>query len=202
MGRPPVARPTATTHEPVAFDEGEGALEFQIIEGPKAGRRFALDQRVTVIGKSPDADIQIVARGVSRRHAKVIIASDGARNVLNLVDLESTNGTFVNRERVDVSLLREHDRIQLGANVTLTLARASTQAREATTALTPRQLEIARCVAAGARNAEIARSLEITTRTVASHLERIYSALEIGSRTELTRWLLEQGLEHDTPRRT
>ena len=188
----------ATTHDPVAFEEAEGMLELQIVTGPQPGRKFALSKRVSSIGKSPAADFQIVARGVSREHAKVILVDDGSKTVVNIVDLDSTNGTFVNRGRVDVSLIRERDRIQLGANVTLTLARKSTaSAEEPVEELTPRQLEIARFVAAGARNAEIARSLNVTPRTVASHLERTYRALGIGSRTELTRWLMERGLEDE-----
>ncbi len=170
---------------------------LEIIRGPRPGRKFALDKRVSVIGKSRAADIQIVAHGVSRSHAKVILVDDGPMAVINVVDLESTNGTFVNRGRVDMAMVREKEMIQLGAHLTLTLSRrAVAVAEEPVVELTPRQLEVARLVVAGARNAEIARSLDVTPRTVASHLERIYGALGMGSRTELTRWMVEQGLHH------
>lgn len=191
-------RSEATTHEPVAFPHTDQQMELEIVRGPTPGRRFALDKRTLVIGKSKAADIQIVAHGISRRHAKIVRVGDGSTTVVNIVDLHSTNGTFVNRGRVDMALIREDDRIQLGAHVTLVLSRRrppTTGDVEAT--LTPRQLEVARLVAVGARNAEVARTLEITARAVASHLERIYRALGIGSRTELTRWLVEQGLHDD-----
>jgi len=192
-------RSDATTREPVVFSSGDGAMQLEIIRGPAPGRRFALDRRTLVIGKSTTANIKIVAHGISREHAKLVQMGDGSTTVINIIDLGSTNGTFVNRSRVDMALIREGDRIQLGAHVTMLLSRRrpATKERNEPT-LTPRQLEVARLVAVGARNAEVAQTLEVTTRAVARHLERIYRALGIGSRAELTRWLVEQGL-HDEP---
>jgi DNA-binding NarL/FixJ family response regulator len=54
-------------------------------------------------------------------------------------------------------------------------------------ALTPRELEVARLVLEGKRNAEIARDLTISIRTVESHLQTIYGKLKVRSRTELAR---------------
>jgi DNA-binding CsgD family transcriptional regulator len=53
--------------------------------------------------------------------------------------------------------------------------------------LTPRETEIARLVAQGERNAEIARDLHISVHTVETHLTHIYAKLQIRSRTELAR---------------
>jgi DNA-binding CsgD family transcriptional regulator len=52
-------------------------------------------------------------------------------------------------------------------------------------ALTPRELEIARSVAAGLNNAEAAAAHFISRRTVEAHLARIYHKLGVRSRTEL-----------------
>ncbi len=56
-------------------------------------------------------------------------------------------------------------------------------------ALTPRELEVARLVAAGHTNARIARELGVSVRTVTSHLEHIYHRLELHSRAALATWL-------------
>ena len=53
--------------------------------------------------------------------------------------------------------------------------------------LTPREMEVARLVALGQRNADIAAQLSISTHTVESHLKNIYRKLEVHSRVELAR---------------
>lgn len=56
--------------------------------------------------------------------------------------------------------------------------------------LTPRQREIARLAADGLTNAEIARTLTISIRTVENHLQRIYELLDIDRRTDLSEALV------------
>jgi DNA-binding NarL/FixJ family response regulator len=51
---------------------------------------------------------------------------------------------------------------------------------------------VARLVADGLSNAQIAARLYLSTRTVTTHLHNIYRRLEVGSRTELTRYVLQQ----------
>ena len=55
--------------------------------------------------------------------------------------------------------------------------------------LTPAERRVADLVAAGRTNAEVAASLFLAERTVASHLTRVYSKLGVRSRTELSRKL-------------
>jgi len=57
--------------------------------------------------------------------------------------------------------------------------------------LTPREIEIARLVAQGKRNSEIARVLALSELTVETHLKHIFSKLHVRSRTELARWMLQ-----------
>ncbi|MFB9353038.1 LuxR C-terminal-related transcriptional regulator, partial [Streptomyces heliomycini] len=57
--------------------------------------------------------------------------------------------------------------------------------------LTPQQLRIARRVAEGATNREVALSLSVSTRTVDYHLRNIFATLGVRSRVELVR-LVEQ----------
>ncbi|WP_235030723.1 response regulator transcription factor [Nonomuraea solani] len=57
--------------------------------------------------------------------------------------------------------------------------------------LTPREAEIARMVGKGFTNKEIAKVLEISTWTVATHLRRIFSKLEVSTRAAMVARLLE-----------
>ncbi|MFE6762663.1 AAA family ATPase [Streptomyces sp. NPDC057689] len=61
-------------------------------------------------------------------------------------------------------------------------------------ALTPQQQRIARCVAEGATNREVALRLSVSTRTVDHHLRNVFAALGVRSRTELA-GLLRTGPE-------
>ena len=198
------ARPTSkapeyeseTTADPPTFAPVEGEPTLEVVLGPRPGQRLRLEKVVTVIGRGSSADLTLRAPGVSREHAKLVLGPGG---ITNLVDLGSTNGTFLNRGRIDVAVVREGDRIQLGAHLTLAFSRCvQSPTDESIPRLTPRQLEIARLAAVGSTNAEMARALDIATRTVASHLERIYDQLGIGSRAALTMWLVEHNL-HGRP---
>jgi diguanylate cyclase (GGDEF)-like protein len=84
------------------------------------GRVIRLGDGVQVIGRVPEADIQIVADTVSRRHAKLVV--DGAR--VEVEDVESTGGTFVNGEKVRSTPLALGGTLQLGT-VILELVRAA-----------------------------------------------------------------------------
>lgn len=66
--------------------------------------------RRTSVGRTPDNDIHIDADHISRRHAVVLLA--GGKTVIE--DLNSTNGTYVNGERVTRRTLKEGDIVSLG----------------------------------------------------------------------------------------
>jgi DNA-binding NarL/FixJ family response regulator len=71
---------------------------------------------------------------------------------------------------------------------------AADEALSRSTGLTPRELEILRCVAKGLSNQEVARSLWVTEQTVKFHLTNIYRKLGVHNRTEAARYAYEQGL--------
>ena len=60
--------------------------------------------------------------------------------------------------------------------------------------LSARELEVLRLVAAGSTNSEIARKLWVTEQTVKFHLSNIYRKLEVGNRTEASRYAHVNGL--------
>jgi DNA-binding NarL/FixJ family response regulator len=58
--------------------------------------------------------------------------------------------------------------------------------------LSPREEQVARLVAQGLSNPEIAQRLYLSPRTVTTHLQNMYGRLELRSRAALTRYVLEE----------
>ena len=89
------------------------ALKF--ISGKYQGGEFPLkSNKQIVIGRSSELDMVLVEDMVSRKHAKITVATDGK---ISIEDLGSTNGTFVNGEKVKQSRLKEGDRILIGTSI-------------------------------------------------------------------------------------
>jgi pSer/pThr/pTyr-binding forkhead associated (FHA) protein len=65
---------------------------------------------VKTIGRSPGAEFIVDAALVSRLHCQLTATADA----LQVKDLDSTNGTFVNGRRVKAAELREGDRLSVG----------------------------------------------------------------------------------------
>ncbi|MCU0663537.1 MAG: FHA domain-containing protein [Myxococcota bacterium] len=84
------------------------------MSGPEQGRVFdlAMDAEL-VMGASKKADITLNDTVASRRHATVRFSA----GKLQLTDLQSTNGTFVNGARAESALLELGDQILLGLTV-------------------------------------------------------------------------------------
>lgn len=78
--------------------------------GPSAGARFLLDAERTVAGRSPSADIFLDDVTVSRKHAEFVRELDD----FVVRDIGSLNGTYVNRNRIDATILRPGDEVQIG----------------------------------------------------------------------------------------
>jgi two-component system, cell cycle sensor histidine kinase and response regulator CckA len=97
----------------------DATAKLIVIEGRLAGRQVVLD-REALLGRGAEALLSFEETAVSRNHAKIERQRDGA---YVLVDLDSTNGTFVNGARVQRKILAPGDRIGITAEVTLLFVR-------------------------------------------------------------------------------
>jgi hypothetical protein len=73
------------------------------------GQRIELEDEM-LFGRSPECDVVLQDTWCSRRHAKIVRGEEG----YEITDLQSTNGTFVNEEKVERKLLRSGDALRLG----------------------------------------------------------------------------------------
>lgn len=75
-------------------------------------RLFEMQKDTIVIGRREDADLRVPLPDISRAHAKVV--KDEANNSLRVEDLGSSNGTFVNGNRIQVQALAAGDIVSVG----------------------------------------------------------------------------------------
>lgn len=88
---------------------------LRFISGRYQGGEFPLSAgRDLLIGRAPDVDLVLAEDMVSRRHARILANSDDG---FAIEDLDSTNGTFVNGEKVQRAGLRQGDRILIGTSI-------------------------------------------------------------------------------------
>ncbi|MCA9178920.1 MAG: FHA domain-containing protein [Planctomycetales bacterium] len=94
-----------------------------VIRGRDQGRRFELNSPIATLGRDHRNDIQLQDTEVSRRHAE--LRKDEQTGQFLLVDLDSSNGSFVNSQQVsEEERLRNGDRIQLGRTLLIFTAAA------------------------------------------------------------------------------
>jgi predicted component of type VI protein secretion system len=128
---------------------------FVMQDGPTPGLRTQLQRRSLLLGRDPASDMPINDVEVSRRHARLIAQANGYA----IEDLGSTNGTFVNEQRIKTAVpLRPGDVVRLGDKVTFVFEAESVAADEAsTTGIPAKQLTPSTAPRASATPARPAR---------------------------------------------
>lgn len=91
--------------------EGPSRGKLIVRDGPATGTTFHLVEDMTYIGRSPDNHISIPDGSVGKRHASIHIRD----RTYEIEDLQSTNGVFVNGQRVLKAHLKDGDSIRLGS---------------------------------------------------------------------------------------
>jgi len=100
--------------QPGGDGNNEPRFALRFISGKYQGGEYPLAEgQEIVIGRSSELDMVLVEEMVSRKHARIALA-DGT---ISIEDLGSTNGTFVNGEKVQQGTLREGDRVLIGTNI-------------------------------------------------------------------------------------
>jgi eukaryotic-like serine/threonine-protein kinase len=89
-------------------------VQLSVIEGPYKGRQFTFDGHDTfIVGRAKEAHFPIIDKYFSRNHFMAEINPPNCR----LMDLNSTNGTYVNGKKVATVDLRDGDLIKGGMTV-------------------------------------------------------------------------------------
>jgi len=116
--QPPPAAPPAVpdtmampTRPPTAAGTGPQG-ELTIENGPDAGHSHRTGDQALRMGRSPDNDVILRDPATSGHHARLERRGDQ----FWVVDLGSTNGTFVNGESVQEKQLNHGDRLTVGQN--------------------------------------------------------------------------------------
>ena len=118
---PPVAPPAPPVPEtmampartqPLAGVAGGAQAELTIESGPDAGHTHRAADKAVRLGRSPDNDVILRDPATSGHHARLERRGDA----FWLVDLGSTNGTFVNGESIQEKQLNNGDRVTVGQN--------------------------------------------------------------------------------------
>jgi diguanylate cyclase (GGDEF)-like protein len=103
-----IQRPTDL---PKPKERGEACLVLLHPPGPDIGKRTALTKPAYVVGRDAEVDLVISRSSVSRQHSRLSQDPSGDWGVQ---DLGSTNGTFVNEERITYKRLADGDQVRFG----------------------------------------------------------------------------------------
>lgn len=173
------------------------------------------------IGRLSECPIQLLHESVSRRHAAIWIAAD---KTLNVRDLQSSNGTYVNKVRVSAGTLVVGDTLKLGkvmldvveeeqleVSTDVMIDRPTTPSTDpigidtidmSMETLTEAQLRVLRALLTGKSEKEVAELLFISPHTVHTHVRAIYQYYGVNSRASLMAHFIQLALtdEDDKPK--
>src|ERR1041384_7782121 len=86
-----------------AHSDRRPALVF--LRGELLAVPIPLERSEVTLGRALDADVRVNDSQASRLHARIRTEPDGAETRYRLIDLDSTNGTFLNGKRIEEAFL-------------------------------------------------------------------------------------------------
>jgi diguanylate cyclase (GGDEF)-like protein len=92
--------------------------------GANLGTRYTLKETPLIVGRDEACDICVPDDSVSRRHARIEPMGDG----YGVIDMQSTNGTYVNDNRVNSHQLKDGDYLRIGNGIFRYLAGGNIEA--------------------------------------------------------------------------
>jgi RNA polymerase sigma factor (sigma-70 family) len=174
------------------------------------------------LGRAIESSLHLDDERASRNHAVLYVEADS----VELEDLESRNGVYVNGARVPCRMPVKHgDAIMIGAQ-RLELIEDETRKRRAVSTtvgyddrpsdsvraaasrdtlsedldlLSARELEVLRLIARGHTHKEVAEQLHVSVKTIETYRARIATKLGLKTRAELVKYAMEAGLLEGEP---
>ena len=81
----------------------------RILNGPLAGQTFNLKMGKNILGRSTQADIKLMIQGISKNHCEIQVFKDK----IVLIDMNSSNGTFLNGVKIQNGIIRLGEKFSL-----------------------------------------------------------------------------------------
>ena len=108
----PAPSAPATSSEPSSSPAAEASAPPKPNAQPRlevGGQAYPLVRAITLLGRGTDADIRVEDPGVSRKHCEIVVGTPAL-----VRDLRSTNGTFVDGEKIDEVALEDGSVVKIG----------------------------------------------------------------------------------------
>ncbi|MBI5300205.1 MAG: GGDEF domain-containing protein [Deltaproteobacteria bacterium] len=114
---PPTDQTVVTQLEKIE-SSGEKHAYILFLSGPLVGKLHQLNDGETILGRAQDSTIAVEDNRISRHHISITLQ----HGETSLKDLGSTNGTFVNGKRIQSTILKDGDKIQLSSTTVFKFA--------------------------------------------------------------------------------
>lgn len=109
---------------PRLISSHKACLVYIYPKGPRMGKRYALSNEPLLIGRGSDCAITLDDTAASRHHLRLEPTPEG----LLAIDLESTNGTYINDEQINRQILEDGDYLRVGRTLFRFLAGGNVEA--------------------------------------------------------------------------